>query len=762
MTAVSFPGERERPGWLDADDFDGPGEDSWRAPVLDKEPDPGPDDGYDEACPGNAYPEDAGLPVLGFGTTDAGPAMEPGTSLYMLAEHAVGGLAAMAEDEVIELIAAARRLRSRAEWLQAQATAEFAARRWDAGPAAGPQRRPDGRLDFTGRAAEFAADEIAFRLTQDPGAAQEDMELSLALRDRLPRMDARLAAGEADLHRCRIISQETSTLCDENARLADEMLAPDASGLKYGALRRRARKIAMMLDPDSDRERKEQATRSKARVEIFPEHSGNHAFAGRELPAEEALACDAYVKGMARHLKARGVPGSLREIEVMAYLDLCQGRDPRARTPGDHAHGSEPAGSQAGSPGSDTRPGDGMSQRRHDSGTGARAESHDDVANRSHCDTGAHGGGQDERCGPRTGDSDDADGGAGDGPGDSERSGGPWLFSPSGPGKPGGRAPFPAKINLLVPVGSLLGWSAMPGEAGREIIGPTALRDLVQAASHHPATRWCVTLIGADRTAIAHGCARGQHPWNPELGGMADGAPGGESARGYEFVKAHDGSPAVAPRKHARDPKSSSVKPGSEPDSGEDPTRHVTARVLLPQGGARRIPATATSPAVSGTADTTARPPAGPADVTASKDGPGRVRDGTGASVPAPAQQAQLTRLLARLNPALAPIATGTCDHAHREDRYRPTRKLQDMVRARNATCPAPGCGASSAHCDIDHTKPWPDGDTDQCNTGALCRHHHRAKQAPGWNLQQPQPGVFRWQTPTGHVYHVHPTRYDI
>ena len=112
------------------------------------------------------------------------------------------------EHEVIELMAAARRLRSQAEWMEAQATAEFAARRWDAGPAKGPERRPDGRMEFKGRAAEFAAEEIAFRLTEDQCAVQDNMELSLALRDRLPRMDACLKAGEADLHRCRIVSQE--------------------------------------------------------------------------------------------------------------------------------------------------------------------------------------------------------------------------------------------------------------------------------------------------------------------------------------------------------------------------------------------------------------------------------------------------------------------------------------------------------------------------------------------------------------------------
>jgi hypothetical protein len=62
-------------------------------------------------------------------------------------------------------------------------------------------------------------------------------------------------------------------------------------------------------------------------------------------------------------------------------------------------------------------------------------------------------------------------------------------------------ASFPAKINLLVPIGTLLGWSDIPGEADRDIIGPHALRDLVQASSRHPATRWCVTIVDVDGAA---------------------------------------------------------------------------------------------------------------------------------------------------------------------------------------------------------------------------------------------------------------------
>jgi hypothetical protein len=62
----------------------------------------------------------------------------------------------------------------------------------------------------------------------------------------------------------------------------------------------------------------------------------------------------------------------------------------------------------------------------------------------------------------------------------------------------------------------------------------------------------------------------------------------------------------------------------------------------------------------------------------------------------------------------------------------------------------------------MDHTRPWPAGPTDQCNLGAPGRHHHRTKQAPGWTLEQPQPGIFRWTTPSGRTHETSPTRYDL
>ena len=134
-----------------------------------------------------------------------------------------------------------------------------------------------------------------------------------------------------------------------------------------------------------------------------------------------------------------------------------------------------------------------------------------------------------------------------------------------------------------------------------------------------------------------------------------------------------------------------------------------------------------------------------------------RNRDG-----PDTRQAAALTELLRDLNVTFTPIAKGSCDHASREDRYTPSRKLKDLIRARTATCTAPGCGAHAVFCDLDHTLPYPAGITCQCDLAPACRRHHRCKQAPGWQLTQPQPGVMHWTTPSGRSHTTRPTVYEM
>ena len=73
--------------------------------------------------------------------------------------------------------------------------------------------------------------------------------------------------------------------------------------------------------------------------------------------------------------------------------------------------------------------------------------------------------------------------------------------------------------------------------------------------------------------------------------------------------------------------------------------------------------------------------------------------------------------------------------------------------------CSFPGMPPAGIRGDLDHTKPYdPGGLTCECNLAPLCRQHHRAEQAPGWRLTQQQPGVMRWQLPSGRSTRLAPT----
>ena len=68
--------------------------------------------------------------------------------------------------------------------------------------------------------------------------------------------------------------------------------------------------------------------------------------------------------------------------------------------------------------------------------------------------------------------------------------------------------------------------------------------------------------------------------------------------------------------------------------------------------------------------------------------------------------------------------------------------------------------GEMDAH--LGYARHDPAGRTCQCGLAPLCRRHHRCKQAPGWKLRQPAPGIMRWTTPSGRTYTTTPTRYEL
>lgn len=85
--------------------------------------------------------------------------------------------------------------------------------------------------------------------------------------------------------------------------------------------------------------------------------------------------------------------------------------------------------------------------------------------------------------------------------------------------------------------------------------------------------------------------------------------------------------------------------------------------------------------------------------------------------------------------------------------RYTPPQALIDHIVARDRECRAPGCHRSAAESQLDHTIPYPTGPTSNANLGVLCAHHHALKHHTRWRLEQPEPGVFRWISPTGRVH---------
>ena len=222
--------------------------------------------------------------------------------------------------------------------------------------------------------------------------------------------------------------------------------------MTFGELRYAARKLVLKLDPDTDRKRKEAAQR-EAHVRRFQEESGNAGMVARELPSDEVLASWQHVEQRALDLRAAGVPGTLQDLRVRAYLDLLQERDSRA-TPEEPA---DSGGAGQDQPASDQPPPD-----------------------QPPPDTGPPG--------PRNG--------------------------PGGPRPaPDAGLSLAALVTITIPLTTYQGRSDTPGEAdGYGILDGDDARDLAAAAARHPRTRWCITALNPDGTAAAHACLPGRHP----------------------------------------------------------------------------------------------------------------------------------------------------------------------------------------------------------------------------------------------------------
>lgn len=106
-------------------------------------------------------------------------------------------------------------------------------------------------------------------------------------------------------------------------------------------------------------------------------------------------------------------------------------------------------------------------------------------------------------------------------------------------------------------------------------------------------------------------------------------------------------------------------------------------------------------------------------------------------------------------------MEAGTCSHAREVPGYRMPDSVHHIVKIRQQTCSNPICARPAARCDDDHTLPYDQGGRScECGVSPNCRTDHQAKQAPGWHLEQPSPGVLIWRPPHGRRYIVTPGVY--
>jgi hypothetical protein len=424
------------------------------SPLLPAVEEDGPDDDWDSPAEQGLYvclPAEQ-VTLAGFAQGGEADTMAPGPLLATIVDTVTGqdgrGLPGCSDDQLMGIVSAARRMQSRSAWTELAAIAEYAARH-----------------DGSGPADEFAADELAFELHLSPQSAAGQMDYAGTVAARLPQTFAALGAGRIHPVHLRIIEDETRVLTDADAARADAVLAGAAPGMTYGELRYAARKLILKLDPEAARKRKE-AARGEAHVRRFQEKSGNAGMVARELPPDEILASWQHIEQRALDLRAAGMPGTLQELHVRAYLDLLQERDSRDLPTGGQASGADQV------PGTSEPP---------DAGAGPGAGGPDDPGPSGSGGSGGNGGPAGPGCGPAPG--------------------------------PGAGPSVAALVTLTIPLATWQGRSETPGQAdGFGPLDGDDARELVAAAARHPRTRWCITAVNPDGTAAAHACLPGRHP----------------------------------------------------------------------------------------------------------------------------------------------------------------------------------------------------------------------------------------------------------
>jgi hypothetical protein len=247
---------------------------------------------------------------------------EPSAALAGLTDSVTrdGRLAGLADDELIGVIRAWRRIESWSCGGLMMAIAELARRR----PAERTPPAPPG--GFPAQLSEFISDEVSAALTLSARTADAYLDLALDLAIRLPDTARALRAGVIDHLKARLIAESTRILSDADARAVEARILPMAGRQTLGRLRAAVSRAVLAVDPEAATRRREEAQKDP-RVRRWQEDAGTAALAGFGLPPADVLEADQRITARALALRDAGLPGSLEELRARAYLDTLLGQD---------------------------------------------------------------------------------------------------------------------------------------------------------------------------------------------------------------------------------------------------------------------------------------------------------------------------------------------------------------------------------------------------------------------------------------------------
>lgn len=188
------------------------------------------------------------------------------------------------------------------------------------------------RSEFTDDAElawEAAATEIRAALRLTRRAAESELDLALDVRRRLPRVWKAMSEGTIDSRRARVITRETSHLDEVAARQVVDTVIGDAPRLTTGELGARLRRLCLEVDPESARERYNEAT-ERRRVVTEASPDGTAHLLGIDLPPDRVAAIACRINRLALSLNRSGDPRSIDQLRADVFLDLLSGLHQRA------------------------------------------------------------------------------------------------------------------------------------------------------------------------------------------------------------------------------------------------------------------------------------------------------------------------------------------------------------------------------------------------------------------------------------------------